>query len=99
LRGNSTNHASTIQYLCAEAVNRVVEADQTGGVKFQLNIWSCDTEIADTGSHIVDTTNLLRGVCYWHDYQATAPRLDGADNWHVYDTANNTHRGPAWTDV
>jgi hypothetical protein len=83
-----TNHASNIDYLCAEAVSTVVEAQ--GGdssIIFALNIQTLDLEIANTGTHIVDANNNLRGQANWHDYGQTGPRVSGAANWRIIDTA------------
>ena len=98
IRDASTNHASTIQYYCAEVCATPIKTDEKVDIKFGLNIDTLDTEILDAGTHIHDPTDMLRGRVYWHDYQATAPRINGAENYHVYDIANLTHYGPAWTE-
>lgn len=98
--GVTTFHASVIDYFCAEAVSRMIDmGDTPTGRRFALMISSLDTEADDTGIHIRDPNDALRGVCYWHDYQAQAPLIDGAENYHIYDTANNVHYGPTWTEA
>jgi hypothetical protein len=87
--GIATNHASAIDYLCAEGVNKVIDAT-TGASNqaFALDIAACDTEISDTGTHILDANSNLRGEIRWHDYQATAPRVSGARHVRIINTAS-----------
>jgi hypothetical protein len=89
IRDTSTNHASTIQYMCAEAGNTVVKTDEQNNIKFGLDIAVLDTEITDTGTHIHDPTNMLHGRIQWHDYQATRPRVNGGENLRIIDLAQD----------
>jgi hypothetical protein len=84
-RNVATNHASTIQYLCAEGVNTVLSNDQVGGIAFGINIVVCDTEIVNSGTHIADANGSFRGDVNWHDYAGTTPRVSGAANLRIID--------------
>lgn len=85
LHSVSTNHASSILYCCAEAVTTVIATDATGSIAFGLNIVTLDVEVVNSGTHISDTTNMLRGEIHWHDYAGTTPRISGASNVRIID--------------
>jgi hypothetical protein len=82
----ATSHASVIAYMCAEAVSTVIEADTTSGVTFALHIVALDLEVANAGTHIVDSINILRGEIGWHDNQGIQPRVNGASNLRIVET-------------
>lgn len=85
-RNVSTNHASTIQYMCAEACTTVIDNDNAAGNVFAINIAACDVEVLNSGTHIADSLGILRGQVNWHDYALTTPRVTGAANLRIIDT-------------
>jgi hypothetical protein len=86
-RNVATNHASTIQYFCAEGCTTVIDNDQVSNIVFAINIAACDVEVANAGTHIADALGILRGQVNWHDYAQTTPRVTGAANLRIIDTA------------
>jgi hypothetical protein len=86
-RNVATNHASTIQYFCAEACTTVLDNDQVSNIVFAIHIDACDVEVVNSGVHLTDALGILRGEINWHDYAATTPRVVGCANLRIIDTA------------